>query len=255
MSTVIEDWLNTANGRRLDYDGAYGLQCVDAVDAYAEDIFGVPWETSVGGVGGAKELLDRVPDEFWIRIDNDPNNPNLLPQRGDVLVWAGRAGVNPFGHTAICLSANANGVTVLQQDGFAPPLQFVNNNLYSNKPAHIATLGWDNYGTGMISGWLRPRANKLISKEGLSMSEYKEIMKKLQRLEDIVTENQKRIGQVSGKILNAPIKRDGKNISLIQEIADNKTIVTAVAEKALTKADLEALKGQIKVVVSTEEPK
>jgi hypothetical protein len=159
-TAVQESWFAAAPGRSLNYDGHYGLQCVDAVDAYAEDIFGAPWETCVGGVGGANQLLDAAPDAYWTRIDNDPNNPALIPQRGDVVVYGGDD-YNQFGHTAVVLEATLNGVLLLQQDGFAAPLQFVDGNWYSNKPAHLARLAYYQPGTGPMLGWLRPRPDKV----------------------------------------------------------------------------------------------
>jgi hypothetical protein len=144
----------------MNPDGHYGLQCVDLVDQYAQDIFGVPWSKSIGGVTGAKQLLDVAPDEFWIRTDNDPNNPNLIPSPGDVLVFAGSA-INEWGHTAVCISADANGMWVVQQDGFAAPLVWADGNWYSNKPAHKAYLAYSSNGTGPIKGWLTPRPEKL----------------------------------------------------------------------------------------------
>jgi hypothetical protein len=160
-TAVQESWFAAAPGRSLNYDGHYGLQCVDAVDAYAEDIFGVPWETCVGGVGGANQLLDVAPDAYWTRIDNDPDNPALIPQRGDVIVYGGDD-YNQFGHTAVVLEATLNGVLLLQQDGFAAPLQYVDDNWYSNKPAHLARLAYYQAGTGHTLGWLRPRPEKII---------------------------------------------------------------------------------------------
>ena len=68
----------------MNPDGAYGYQCVDLVDAYGQAIFGVPWNVCVGGVIGAKQLLDAAPDKYWIRVDNNPADPNLIPPRGAV---------------------------------------------------------------------------------------------------------------------------------------------------------------------------
>lgn len=146
---TIEDWLSKAVGRPMDPDGAYGYQCVDLVDQYAQDIFGIRWQDSVGGVGGARELLDRVPDEYWVRIDNNPNDPNLIPQRGDVVVWDGDE-TNEFGHTAVVLGADTSGMNVVQQNG--------NTNWL---PSHTAWLQYYQVGTGSIAGWLRPKENKL----------------------------------------------------------------------------------------------
>jgi hypothetical protein len=148
----------------MDPDGAYGNQCVDLVDAYGAAIFGVPWNVCVGGVVGAKQLLDAAPDKYWIRVDNNPADPNLLPPRGAVVVTSGD-GLNEWGHTYVVLSADVNGVDAMQQDGFAEPRKFVNGGWYSNKPAHKARLPWEAAGMGFTLGWLIPR-NELIVDTG-----------------------------------------------------------------------------------------
>lgn len=155
--SAIESWLASAVGRSINPDGHYGLQCVDVADDYAETIFGVPWQKSVGGVAGARQLLDAAPDEYWIRIDYAHG---LVPQRGDVLVYAGDK-YNEWGHTAVVESADQIGINVIQQDGFAAPHQFVDGNWYSNKPAHRVRLAYRANGTGALAGWLRPRPEKV----------------------------------------------------------------------------------------------
>ena len=157
----IEEWLNTAEGVTMNPDGAYGNQCVDLVDAYGQAIFGVPWSVCVGGVVGAKQLLDAAPDKYWIRVDNNPADPNLIPPRGAVVVTSGDA-TNPWGHTYAVLASDVNGVDAIQQDGFAEPLQFVSGGWYSAKPAHKARLPYAATGIGYTLGWLIPRENMLV---------------------------------------------------------------------------------------------
>jgi LysM repeat protein len=150
----IEEWLTTAEGIKANPDGRYGLQCVDLIDEFAQCLTGVPWPQSVGGVQGARDLLDVAPDQFWLRFDNNPNDPHHLPQRGDWLVYAGD-GTNWAGHVAGTLEASVAGARVIQQDGYAEPRQFVDGAWYSAKPAHVASLGWGQQGTGPLLGWLR----------------------------------------------------------------------------------------------------
>lgn len=164
IPSLLSDWIASAPGRAMNPDGHYGLQCVDLVDQYAQDIFGVPWPQSVGGVAGAKQLLDRVPDEFWIRTDNNPNDPNLIPSKGDVVVFSGSA-LNQWGHTAVVESADVNGMWVVQQDGFAQPLIWADGSWYSNKPAHRIWLGYTSNGTGPLAGWLTPKTHKLVRQD------------------------------------------------------------------------------------------
>lgn len=159
----IEEWLNTSNGVAMNPDGHYGLQCVDLADQFAQDLSGAAWPKSMGGVQGAKQLLDAAPDEYWIRVDNDMNNPDLLPPRGALLIYGGRAGVNQWGHVAACLASDVNGCRVRQQDGFAAPLIYVDGGWYSNKPAHEAYLPHDGYGTGPLIGWLIFKEEKLAN--------------------------------------------------------------------------------------------
>ena len=87
----VEEWLRTANGVAMDPDKSNGNQGVDLVDAFGEAIFGVPWNVCVGGVVGANQLLDAAPDKYWIRVDNNPADPNLLPPRGAIVVTSGDA--------------------------------------------------------------------------------------------------------------------------------------------------------------------
>jgi LysM repeat protein len=150
---TIEEWLNSAVGVGMDPDGAYGYQCVDLVDQYGQDIFGVRWPVCVGGVGGANQLLDVVPDEYWIRIDNNFSDPNQVPERGDVVVFGGDSS-NPYGHTAVILNADTNGIHVVQQNGNANWL-----------PAGLADLEYTQFGTGSVIGWLRAREDKLLPPE------------------------------------------------------------------------------------------
>lgn len=157
----LVEWVDTAPGVAMNPDRHYGLQCVDAVDQYALDIFGVPWQDSIGGVQGAKQILDSASDDYWTRTNNDPANDALLPSFGDVLVYGGTA-ANPWGHTCICISADKNGCWVIQQDGFAAPLIFVDGAWYSNKPAHKAYLPHWGPGTGLLTGWLTPRPEKIV---------------------------------------------------------------------------------------------
>lgn len=149
----IEEWLDSAVGVGMDPDGAYGYQCVDLVDQYGQDIFGVRWPICVGGVQGANQLLDVAPDEYWIRIDNDESQPNQIPLRGDVVVFGGDSS-NPYGHTAVVLSADTVWLHVVQQNG--------NTNWL---PAGLDTLKYTQFGTGTVIGWLRPRNEKVLPPE------------------------------------------------------------------------------------------
>lgn len=158
----IIEWLQTAPGLKLNPDGNWGLQCVDLADSYGQAIFGVGWQECMGWVTGAREMLDAASDTYWTRTDNNPNDPHLIPKRGDVVVWGGNA-ANPWGHVAVVDSADPNGMWVIQQDGFAQPRVFVNGGWYSDRPAERVWVGYYHPGAGSVTGWLTARENKIVN--------------------------------------------------------------------------------------------
>jgi len=97
-------------GTKVDYDGNYGVQCVDLFRKYCADVFEIPQPPAVEG---AKDLI-KNPGKLCVTDDS------LLADysRGDVLIW-GATKTNPYGHVAILVSLyNTKYFVVLEQDGF-----------------------------------------------------------------------------------------------------------------------------------------
>lgn len=97
----------------IDYDKAYGAQCVDVFRQYCRDVIGCP---HTGAVDGAKDL--------WFRfIDNDEkkyfNRFNALQAKyGDVLIEDGTPS-NKWGHVSIVVTPlpDKEHALVFQQNG------------------------------------------------------------------------------------------------------------------------------------------
>lgn len=96
---TLNDFIESYNGKTIDYDGSYGAQCVDLIKLYLDKLFDI----KVGSWGDAKY--------YWINFDKHPelianftkieNTPSFIPQNGDIMVWNGNVG-NGCGHIAIC---------------------------------------------------------------------------------------------------------------------------------------------------------
>lgn len=128
-------------------DGHIHHNCKDLADAYCIHLFG-NWVNTIRP-GNANVAFNNANPEFFHKIANNPNDPNLIPQRGDIITWGAMRG-NPYGHIAVVTRADGSGVEVIEQDGF---LQIP------------ARLKWyPNYIVGgtLVQGWLRPRAEKII---------------------------------------------------------------------------------------------
>lgn len=115
---TVEEFVKKYNGKKVDYDGVYGAQCVDLFRQYAEEGLGIPEHTgSCSTSGGAKDLwLDyaRMPIEkkYFNRYSM---SRALIP--GDIVIWNSTK-TNSFGHVAIYLGKINNDLIVFEQDGF-----------------------------------------------------------------------------------------------------------------------------------------
>ena len=99
-------------GKKVDYDKAYGPQCVDLFRQYCHDM-GIP---HTGSVEGAKELWELFSENNEKKYFNRFNATYAMP--GDVLIEDATA-TNRYGHVSIVLAADSLEALVLQQDGFA----------------------------------------------------------------------------------------------------------------------------------------
>ena len=132
---TLNEFVNKYLGKKVDFDGYYGGQCVDLYRQYVKDVLGFPQSP---GVGGAAEIWDSASPEYY---DFIPNTPTGVPEPGDIVIWNRRMG-GGFGHVAIFLNGDVNSFTSLDQNW--PTLDKV------TKTEH-------NYNS--VIGWLHPKEN------------------------------------------------------------------------------------------------
>lgn len=113
---TLEEFVKKYNGKKVDYDNAYGAQCVDLFRQYTKEALGIKEHTgSCATSGGAKDLFldyNKMPIEkkYFIRS----TQKNWIP--GDVLVWD-QSPTNKYGHVAIFLAKLGNSFLVFEQNG------------------------------------------------------------------------------------------------------------------------------------------
>lgn len=112
----LREFIIKYNGKKVDFDGAFGAQCVDLFRQYNKDVWGNP---HTGAVEGAKDLVKK-----YSNLEIEKKLLNLVPVNtnfvfpGDVAVWGETAG-NKYGHVAIVvLVLNEKNLVVFEQDGF-----------------------------------------------------------------------------------------------------------------------------------------
>lgn len=104
-------------------DGECVSLVVNTPQAYVENLYpGVSWPSIIPPVSSAKDMAGKSND-YLTWVANDHNNPNQVPQQGDIMVFGATPATgytnpynNPDGHTGVCDSASANGYALLQQN-------------------------------------------------------------------------------------------------------------------------------------------
>lgn len=92
-----QEFINTYNGKSIDYDGVAGVQCVDFAKIYLDKVFGI----KAGAWGNAHAYYDNYNNiaELKNNFDRIANTPSFIPQKGDICVWS--TSLNGYGHISI----------------------------------------------------------------------------------------------------------------------------------------------------------
>lgn len=110
----ISEFIKKYNGKKVDFDKAFGCQCVDLFRQYCNDVLGIP---HTGTVEGAKDLYIN-----YAKLPGEMNHFNRIatrfPRIGDVVIWD-KTPSNKYGHVAICIGNLADEIIVFEQNGFA----------------------------------------------------------------------------------------------------------------------------------------
>lgn len=109
---TFDEFVKNYEGKRVDYDKAFGSQCVDLFRQYSKEVLGISEHT--GAVVGAKDLYlnyDRMPlmVKHFQKV--------YTPQKGDIVIFNGTSG-NKYGHVALVVYASRKTIVVFEQDGF-----------------------------------------------------------------------------------------------------------------------------------------
>jgi hypothetical protein len=81
----VDNFFKKYDGVGIDVDGCYGVQCVDLVSKYIDEVCGISNTTLMGyGYWTQFESYSFLYNNF----NKIANTPDLVPQKGDIVVWA-----------------------------------------------------------------------------------------------------------------------------------------------------------------------
>jgi hypothetical protein len=116
-------WQNEVLGKVLNVTGKDPGECTQVPLAWGMELYpGKKWSALFPPVKSAKDMLAIYNKSYFWAIANDHNDPNQLPQAGDIMIFdatpqKGYANTyqNPYGHAGVCVSASPSGYTLLGQ--------------------------------------------------------------------------------------------------------------------------------------------
>ena len=110
----FEQFMTRYCGKKVDFDGAYGAQCVDLFRQYCRDVLDIP---HTGAVEGAKDLYEKYSSLPLEKKYFTKRAKNTVPLYGTVAVWGGTE-KNKYGHVAIVIAKIDNStLIVFEQNG------------------------------------------------------------------------------------------------------------------------------------------
>lgn len=110
MSLPLASWVASVLGHAVDVDGAWGAQCVDLANDWAQHGLGLP--TFLGPA--AASMVPAKPGSWSWRA----NSPDNYPEPGRVVVWDPNlaAAIGVSGHCAVVLTADVRHLVTVDQN-------------------------------------------------------------------------------------------------------------------------------------------
>lgn len=160
LSQFIAKW----EGKGIDFEGAFGFQCVDLYRQYVKEVLGFPQSP---GVRGAVNIWTSYLTDRFDRIENTPTG---VPLPGDIPIWNTKMG-GGYGHVAVVISATVNSLTVFEQDGTI------------NSVARRKTYSYTN-----VLGWLHPKKANVSENDILIPKKtFEELVTKSTKFDELVS--------------------------------------------------------------------
>ena len=145
----LQEFVEKYQRKPVDFDKAYGAQCVDLARQYFKDVWDLPRQPE--GVVGASDFFFKhnerpIQRELCNCVTFTGSQP---PPAGSVVIFKS-SGTNKFGHIAICLEANYGKIKVFEQDGILNEVL-----MKEGRPQKGASIGEWNY--DRLVGWLEKK--------------------------------------------------------------------------------------------------
>lgn len=142
---VVQAYADSNAGKMIDYDWAYGHQCIDLFKDFCDKVI---WYKT-GKTGNANEAWENKYNALnsdWEKITNDTSNPKQVPQVGDIIFWTTWP-YSTYGHVWIVLKAKKweNKITVINQNAGSGDWKGQDDAVRVQEYSYFNVAGWYHY--------------------------------------------------------------------------------------------------------------
>lgn len=159
----LEEFVKVYDHMGIDFDGAYGYQCMDLFHYYEIDVLGIDQSKLVRAATAYKAYLKGA-DHF----DRFQYKPGMIPKPGDIMFW--NTSVGPYGHVAVFIDGSSKDFVSFDQNW--PPGSKCKKVKHTYKG---------------VAGWLR--YNQLTKEDMKQLEDHEKalssIFKRLDKLEEL----------------------------------------------------------------------
>jgi hypothetical protein len=227
---TLSQFVAKYDGKGVDWDGAFGYQCMDLYRRYVHDVLDFPQSPPVEG---AADVWTTYLTEYFEKV---PNTPTGVPEPGDVVIWNRRLG--PYGHIAIFISGDANSFVSFDQ------------NFPVGSLCHKQTHSYTN-----LYGWLRPKKVTMADTVAVESAKFTELVTKSTYWDAVVKLGISQPSDVED--LRRQIKEaNAQTNAAQQEAKDTRSALTdfqqQVAEKLNSPQDLARVLSAIQGLLDSE---
>jgi len=134
----LTEFIKKYEKKTVDFDGAYGGQCVDLFNKYLVDVLGITNPIQIFPVASAYQIFGYAKSNSnFVCIEN---SPTAIPMAGDIMIW--NQGVGPHGHVGIFVEGDVMSFRSFEQNWNGVQKCVIVNHPYDH-----------------VTGWLRPKRN------------------------------------------------------------------------------------------------
>lgn len=133
---TLQEFIKRYENKTVDFDGAYGGQCVDLFNRYLVDVWDIKNPIQQFPVASAYQLYGYAKNNSNFMCI--PNDPTAVPMPGDVIIW--NQGVGPHGHIGIFIEGDVMNFKSFEQNWNGVQKCKIINHPYDH-----------------VTGWFRPK--------------------------------------------------------------------------------------------------